>query len=192
MPDFNTALNQDRPLRERLLAFGSPSSDYKDQLQKELRSMLTQKLTGPRRVFLSLIAVAAAASAFVCGYLAWTESQLPPMARLGLGTGVLFGLGWVMAIASVLRRGEIDLRRDGRRIAQLAWGFTVLMVTFFLVIGMSLPDRLLGILMIVQSLVFLIGAAVYWLSYRIEAAELNVKEKLLEIELHLAELMRTR
>ena len=63
---------------------------------------------------------------------------------------------------------------------------TTAMVVFFLIVGMSTRDRLLGILMVLQSLAFLIGAAVYWLSYRIDAAELNVTERLLQLELQLA------
>ncbi len=154
--------------------------------------MLTKKLTGPRRVIFSIVAVAASVSALVCGSLAITEPQLPPLARVGLATGVLFGLAWVIAIVSVLRRGEIDLKRDGRRIAQMVWGFTLLMSIFFCAVGMSRPDNPVSVLLMVQSLVFLISAAVYWLNHRIEESELNVKEKLLEIELHLAELTRTR
>lgn len=152
--------------------------------------MLARKLTTLHRVFLCVVAVGSLASAILCGSLAITETQLPTLARIGLAAGVLFELAWIIAIVSVLRRGEMNLKLDGRRIAQMVWVFTVMMVTFFLMIGMSLPDRLLGILMIVQSLVFLIGAAVYWLNHRIEESELNVKEKLLEIELHLAELTR--
>ena len=150
--------------------------------------MLTRKLTAPRRVFYCFIAVAASVSTLICGFLALTEPELPPMTRLGLGTGVLFGLAWVIAIVSILRRGEIDQRRDGRRIAQMVWVFTLLMTIFFCAIGMSRPEKLLSVLMMVQSLVFLISAAVYWLNHRIEEAELNVKEKLLELELHIAEL----
>ena len=154
--------------------------------------MLTRKLTTPSRVFLCLVAVVSAVSALVCGSLAITEPQLPPMVRVGLATGVLFGLAWVIAIVSVLRRGEIDLKRDGRRIAQMVWVFTLLMSIFFYAVGMSRPDKPVSVLLMIQSLVFLISAAVYWLNHRIEESELNVREKLLEIELHLAELTRTR
>ena len=154
--------------------------------------MLTQKLSAPRRVFFCFVAVAATVSALVCGSLAVTEPQLPPLARLGLATGALFGLAWVIVIVSVLRRGEMDLKRDARRIAQMVWAFTLLMSIFFCAVGMSRPDKLLSVLMMLQSLVFLISAAVYWLNHSIEESELNVKEKLLEIELQLAELTRAR
>lgn len=192
MPDHNPTSDHKLPLRDRLLAAGSPSTGIQDQIQREIQSMLTQKLSAPRRVFFCFVAVAATVSALVCGSLAVTEPQLPPLARLGLATGALFGLAWVIVIVSVLRRGEMDLKRDARRIAQMVWAFTLLMSIFFCAVGMSRPDKLLSVLMMLQSLVFLISAAVYWLNHRIEESELNVKEKLLEIELHLAELTRTR
>ena len=60
--------------------------------------------------------------------------------------------------------------------------------TAHLMVGMSAEDRLLGLMMIANGLAFLIGAAVYWLTFRIEQAELNTREKLLQLELRLAEL----
>ena len=154
--------------------------------------MLTRKLTTLHRVFLCVVAIGSLASALLCGSLAITQTQLPPLARIGLATGVLFGLAWIIVIVSVLRRGEMDLKRDARRIAQMVWGFTLLMSIFFCAVGLSRPDNQASVLMMVQSLVFLICAAVYWLNHRIEESELNVKEKLLEIELQLAELTRAR
>lgn len=154
--------------------------------------MLTRKLTTLHRVFLYFVAIGALASAILCGSLALTETQLPTLARTGLATGVLFGLAWIIVIVSVLRRGEMDLKLDGRRIAQMVWCFTLLMTIFFCAVGLSHPDKPVSVLLMVQSLVFLIGAAVYWLTHCILEAALNVKEKLLEIELHLAELTRTR
>jgi MFS family permease len=150
--------------------------------------MFVRELNAPRRFVLAIVALIALAGAAVCGYLAITEPGLPTAARIGLGTGTLFGLAWTVMAARLSRRGEIDLARDSRRIASMVWVFTVLMVVFFLVVGMSIEDRLLGLMMIANGLAFLIGAAVYWLTYRIEQAELNTREKLLQLELQLAEL----
>lgn len=183
----SAAASTARDFRDRLLAVGAPDPEFQTRLQQEIRQMVTRKLSMPRKLFLGFVGCAALVSSLVCGALAATEPQLPPIARIGLGTGVLFGLGWIAAIVSILRRGELDLKRDGRRIAQMVWGFTLLMTVFFCLVGMSRPDRPVSVLIMVQSLVFLIGAAVYWLSHRIEEAELNVREKLLEIELRLAE-----
>lgn len=150
--------------------------------------MFVRKLSIPVRLFVGVVSMFSAGMAGLCGYLAATETSLPLVARIGLGTGVLFGLAWTALTVKVVRSGEINFKGDARRAAQMVWVFTVLMVVFFLVVGLSAEDRLLGILMVLQALAFLIGAAVYWLSYRIEAAELSVTERLLQLELQLAEL----
>lgn len=180
------------PFRHKLLAVEPFPPDVRHRLEQEIHDMMIQKLTVPRRLICAVVAVFATLSAGLCGFLAITEAQLPLAARVGLGVGVLFGLSWAAWSVRVLRSGEISLRRDSRQAAQMVWVFTVLMVVFFLVVGMSVPDRQLGILMILQSLAFLIGAAVYWLSYRIEQAELSVREHLLRSELHIAELLQKR
>jgi hypothetical protein len=183
-------MNANRSFRDKLLAVAPLAPDIRAQLQQETHDMLVRKLTVPRRIVLCTVMLFALASAGVCGFLAATEATLPPLARIGLATGVVFGLGWMIALGSILRRGEIHLKLDGRRIAQMVWCFTLLMVIFFVVVGMSAADRLMGLLMIAQSLVFLIGAAVYWLNFRIEEAELTVREKMLQLELQICELAK--
>ena len=86
----------------------------------------------------------------------------------------------------------MDILRDQRRMAQMVWVFTLLMVIFFVIVGMSSPDPTKGLLMIAQSLVFLISAAVYWLTYCIQQVELNTKERLLRLELQITELGQRR
>ena len=150
--------------------------------------MFVRELSTTRRTFFAINAVVALVSAAVCGALALTEPDLPILARIGLGTGTFFGLAWTVILARVARRGTVDLRLDARRIAAMVWVFTVLMMVFFLIVGMSAKDRLLGLMMIANGLAFLICAAVYWLNHRIEQAELNTREKLLQLELRLAQL----
>ncbi len=183
-------MNANDSFRDKLLAVEPLAPDIRAQLQKETHDMLIRKLTTPRRVVLGILTLFALVSAGVCGFLAATEPTLPPLARIGLATGVVFGLAWMVALGNILRRGEIHLKLDGRRIAQMVWCFTLLMVVFFVMVGMSTTDRLNGLLMIAQSLVFLISAAVYWLNFRIEESELNVKEKMLQMELQISELAR--
>lgn len=174
--------------RDQLLAVEPVAPDAREQLLQEIRDMFTRKLSWPHKIFLSALAIFSLASSAVCGFLAMTEVDLPTVARVGLGTGTLFGLSWLTLFVVILRRGTMDLLHDHRRMAQMVWVFTLLMVIFFVIVGMSSPDPVKGLLMIAQSLVFLISAAVYFLSFRIEAAELNMKERLLRLELQLTEL----
>ena len=173
---------------DRLLAVEPLSPTSRQQLQQEIHAMFTRELSTARRAFIGLVALAALVSATICGFLALTEPELPTLARIGLGVGTLFGLAWTIVAARVCWRGMLDLRLDARRMAVMVWVFTVLTMVFFLLAGMSAEDRVLGLMMIANGLAFLIGAGVYWVSYRIEQAELNTREKLLQLELRLAEM----
>lgn len=150
--------------------------------------MFVRKLSAPYRALMGVLSVFSLVMAGICGYLAVTEVQLPLLARVGLGVGVLFGLAWCVTLVSVLRQGAMDMRTHGRWMAAMVWVFTLLMVVFFQVLGMSIPDRMLGLAMMANGLVFLIGAAVYFLSFRIAQSELATRERLLQLELRLAEL----
>jgi hypothetical protein len=176
-------------LGDRLAAIEPLSSDSQKRLQQELHAMFTRELGLPQRIFIGLVAVGGLASAALCGFLAITESNLPLVPRLGLGTGTLFGLAWAVVAGRVCWRGVMDLKIDNRRIAMMVWVFTVLMMMFFLMAGTSAKDRLLGVMMIVYGLTFFIGAAVHFITFRIEQAELSTRERLLELELRLAQLL---
>ena len=154
--------------------------------------MFIRELSRTRRFFFGCVSVFGLISGGVCGTLAATEPQLPPLARGGLAVGVLFGLAWCVVAARIARRGKLDLRTDNRQIATMVWVFTTLMMTFFLMLGMSVPDRLLGLMMIANGLVFFIGAGVYLIVSRIEQAELNTRERLLQLELRIAECSERR
>jgi hypothetical protein len=173
---------------ERLLAIEPLAPSAQQKLQQELHTMFVRELTAPRRMTFGIVSIAALAGAAVCGSLAVTEPNLPTLARIGLSVGTLFGLAWAAVAGRICWRGTLDLKRDARRIASMVWGFTVLMMVFFLMVGMSIENRLQGLMIIANGLAFLIGAAVYWLTYRIEQAELDTRERFLQVELRLAEL----
>lgn len=179
---------QDHNFSKRLVSIDPIPSDLKSDIQQELNTMFERKLTLPRRISFTIVSVLALISAAVCGFLAITEPELPALGRIGLSVGTLFGMAWAAIGIRILNKGTLDPRGDNKVIAAMAWNFTVLMVVFFLIGGMTMADRLLGIMMIGQALAFLIAAAVVWLSYRIEQCELSTREKLLQIELMLAEL----
>jgi hypothetical protein len=149
--------------------------------------MFVRRLTTRRRLFFGGVAVAGAVAAVLCGALAVTEPQLPPLARGGLLAAVVIGVCWSIVAGTIAWRGVLDLKLDNRRIAILAWVFAVLNMVFFLAAGFTVPDRPLGLMMIANGLAFLIGGAVYWLTYCIERMELAMRERLLQLELRLAE-----
>ena len=178
--------------RDQLLAVEPLSPDFRAKLEKELRTMFIRQIHLPGRIFFGVIALASLAIAGLCGYLAVTQTELPVAARIGLGIGTLFGLASTGMLTRILRRGALNLKIDNRRIAAAVWVFTVLLMTCFLMLGMSIEDRVMGVLMIVYGLTFLICAGVFLVVYRVEQAEFSLREKLLELELRLAELGEKR
>jgi hypothetical protein len=179
-----------RLLREQLLAVEPPSFDLRDRLEQEIQNMFVRKLSTNSRVFISTLIVVDFAAAVLCGSLAATEENLPLVARIGLGTGVLFALAWVGWFVTVLRRGEMNIRRDSAVMAAMVWVFTLVMCILMVMGGAMLEDRGKGAIIILYALFFLISAAVYFLSQRIDAAQLNVTERLLRMELQITELVQ--
>lgn len=180
--------NHNKTIRDRLLDIEAIHAERADKYQKEIQAMIDRKLTASRKVAHVVVIAFALASAIMCGWLAITEESLPPLGRTGLATGTLFGLAWAWYGFSILKRGAIDLKVHTRWAATMVWVFTLLMVVFFLMVAMTMNDKVIGILMVANGLVFLIGAAVYWLSYKIDDAQLSTREKLLQLELQIAEL----
>ena len=181
---------RDVSFRDRLLAVDPPLETVQERYQQEIKMMLTSELSKPRRAAMCAAFLLSVTMGGLFVFLLSTEQGLPTAAKVGFVMGLVFSLGWIIQLGKILRQGAIDLRNDERRIAQMVWIFVVGMTVLFLYTGMSTigtGNELKGLMVIVQSLVFLIGAAVYWLNYRIGEAELTMKERLLRLEMQFAE-----
>ncbi len=110
------------PFRDRLLAVEPPPADLRLQLEQEIQQMFIRKLSPAKRAFMTVLMVSQFAAAGLCAWLVATESTLPLLARIGLGTGVLFALAWATWFLRILRRGEINVRHDGAITAWMVWG----------------------------------------------------------------------
>ena len=180
-------------LGDRLVAVEPLSLESRQKLEQELHAMFVKPLSTPGRIFIAFIGLFCLGIAILCGYLAVTApARLPVVARIGLGLGVPFGLAWAVLAARICQRGTLDLKVDNRRMAGMVWVFTSLMMVCFLMAGMSIPDRLLGLMMIAFGLTFLISAGVVFLSFCIQQSDLNTREQFLRLELRLAELSEKR
>ena len=183
-------MTANQPLfRDQLLAVDPLPDSAQQQLEQELQTMLHQELTTPRKILHGIVSIFSVIMAGVCAFLLFIEDGLPTLARVTFVLGILFSLGWLAVMVRTLQRGYLEFKLDGRRIAQMVWGFVLVHSVIFTYYGMSTMgtgNELKGLLMIGQSLMFLIGAAVYWISYRIEEAEVTLKEQLLRLEMHVA------
>lgn len=173
---------------ELLLAQDDVSKPDSEQIKQELQQMMIRPIRPNQRVFLYVVSLMLLVSGGLFGYLVITET-LPPLARLGLGLGVGFAVAWAWKVFRLARAGEIHLKNDNRMIANMVWCFTVAMSVLMLMAAgfkEDLSDRKL-ILITGQALFFLISAATYLITQRLEQAELTTRERLLRLELQLAE-----
>ena len=131
----------DATLRDRLCELEPQNPLLRERYNKELQAMLERKLSRPMKMFLVLVGVASVAIAIYLGTLAVTRDNLPPLARGGLAGGAVFALAWAGVIASVLRRGAMQLRTHPAALAALSWTFAVMLETCFLVLAPQFPDR---------------------------------------------------
>lgn len=185
-------MSDEPTFRDRLLESEPVNFDLQESYHREIENMFERKLTPVRKSALVVTIVFGLGSAALCGFLALTEAGLPPLARGGLSTGMVFGVAWAVVAFVIVRRGAINLKTHAHWMASMVWVFTLLMVIFFLLVATSIDDQLKGLLMVANGLVFLICAAVYWISHKIDDARLSTREKLLELELRVAELAEAR
>jgi len=176
----------DRGFRERLLGMEQATPALKERYDKEIHAMLEERLTGVgRRSWLGW-AVMGIGFAVLFGTMAVIPpEEFPLFARVGFAVGALFGVGWAILAIRVFRRGSFDLRKDTFALVAWAGVFVIFTATLFLVFA---PESISGLRMMVSSLVYLVGGVAFLLWMVVQQAELNIREKLLEIEYRLAEL----
>lgn len=174
---------------EKLVQCEPYSPKYKKKYEKEKRAMFEKRLGGVQRggyVFWTVFGLSLGILFGVTAFVSYGE--LPILGTLVFAAGSVFGLAFAAMSASIAITGRLLLRKHPPAMAGSAWAFTVIVMTFCLVTAPSLPDPAVGNRMLLSGLAFFVMAAVFLLASRTEQSELNVKEKLLEIEYRLAEL----
>jgi len=174
--------------RKRLLESEHFDSELREKYNKEVHMLFEKKLTAHGKWFLTaLIAVTLVQAAFFL-YAVITFSDLPCLARVGFGAGILFSLSFAALLFSIAKRGRFNLKTDSNFITGITWVFLVIMITIFMLISGNMHDTAKGISMVLNGLVFLIFGVVFLLQNTITQANLKLQEKLLEIEFRLAEM----
>lgn len=174
---------------QKLAGMEQATAALKEKYDREIRAMTEQKLTKAMKAawvgtgilglgFLGLFGTVAVIA----------PAEFPLLGRVGFGVGAAFGLAWAGFCLSIVRRGSFDRRKVAVAGAGMAWGAAVIMTTLMLLLSAQHPDKVVGTQIVVVSLVFLVMAAVFMIGARVQTAELNTREKLLEIEYRLAEL----
>lgn len=174
---------------DRLISVEQTSPAFQERYEREVKAMLEKTLNPIQRFMFGFTAVICAGFAVFFAYIGLvTARELPVLIRAGFGLGVLFGVIWAIIAGKIAKTGKMNRRTQPNALNGMAWAFVVIMQTIYLMIGGQHPDRTVSVFMVVSGLTFLLGGAVFMIANRIEQSELNTREKLLGLELRLADI----
>jgi hypothetical protein len=175
---------------DQLLAADPPSGDARRRYEKEVRAMLEKTLTPRQRVERLGAALVMVLSAAALGSGALV---LPPELDAGkyLAASLLVTAFALLAIAGILFhgywRGVVNQRMSRVWAAGVGIVYVGLLGWLFLLMARFMPELLRDDVR-VFGLVLLVYAAVAWMRHRVAQAESRTAERLLEIELRIAEI----
>jgi hypothetical protein len=186
---------------EQLLAADPPSPDARGRYEKEVRAML-EKTISPRQRRLYLIAalVSGALGAYLSliglGTLVTAAGRTAPLVEPGPASLLLVlcilatGLALLLVAGMLFRtywKGAFNQLSYREWAAGAGVTYVGSLGVLFLLLGRYFPELLRDSVQVL-GLILLLYAAVAWVRHRIAQAEMRTAEKLLEIELHLAEI----
>jgi hypothetical protein len=169
------------PLRARLLELEPMRTDERARYESALRELFDRRLGPWGRLRYLLPALGGLVVALGLGSLALTEpASTPDSTRALLGALALLGAAWFVLCARILRRGSVNVLRDGRALSALALACATLQA---LVFGWRAASDPAAVPALVLGLVFVVLASVVLLAQRIRESELRVREQLLRAQL---------
>ena len=186
---------------EQLLAADPPSPDARGRYEKEVRAML-EKTISPRQRRLYLIAavvsglLGAYLSLIGLGTLVTAAGRTAPLVEPGPALLLLVlcilatGLALLLVAGMLFRtywKGAFNQLSYRKWAAGVGVTYVGSLGVLFLLLGRYFPELLRDSVQVL-GLILLLYAAVAWVRHRIAQAEMRTAEKLLEIELHLAEI----
>ena len=179
----------DVTFRDQLITVEKTNPAYRERYEKEMAAMIAQELTTTKKLQTVGFLILSVCLAGLFGSLAvFAPEGLPWFGRVGFAAGAVFSSAFVVLYAGILKKGSLNLKKDNLASAWLGWGVVVIMGTIALVFSPRLSDPIAGVHWLVGAVFFLVAGGVALLWAHIQRSELNTREKLLEIECHLAEL----
>lgn len=187
-------MNRQDDFRDRLIASQQSTPEYRERYRRRLDSMLTRELSPARRVVCGVMAVIAILAGISLGVQTLTmeiRGEYAAWGRMILGLFAAWAIAFGIRLGSIAIRGTMNLRKDRSAISGMRLVFFIgTAIVLLLVSGLQLkyePGSNAAILNAVIGLAFLAMAVFVAIRNLVQQSELNVQEKLLEIELRLAE-----
>ena len=173
---------------DKLLAAQRIEPTLRQRYETEMKAMFDQTLTRTRKISFSLSIAICAVMTVLLTIAALSTTSAPPPMRIGLGLGALYALGWLIMSARVLRRGTFQPRTDWRAMSAWPWVFMATLVVVVLIATGRQKDSVKSVWMLLYALTFLVMASMFLIQYWIGEARMKVEERLLEVQLRVAEL----
>jgi hypothetical protein len=184
-----------KPFADRLLAAAPPSADARGRYEKEVRAMLDLTLSPRQRGAYLLGGVfLLALGGFFAAVLAAAGGDRNEVIPYVMAYGGLTAVACLLAAVPMLRGfwgGTVRRARAAGWAAGIGVAYVGLVGWGLMAMARVVPDPLRDDTRIF-GLVLVIYAAVAWVRHRVAQAELRTAEKLLEIELRLAELAEAK
>ncbi len=181
--------NARKEFRDRLVEMEQITPSLEERYQKETKAMFEKRLTRPMNLAWIGTGILGIGLVVLFGAkVIMAPREFPMLGRLIFVAGAVFGLAWAALAAVIVRRGSYHRRSHGKAAAGMTWCFIMLVTIGICLLASKHPNRIIGLHMLCGVLPFLIMGSVCMIQYRIQESELNTREKLLEIELRIAEL----
>ncbi len=188
-------------LRERLLSQEQINPVLHSKYKEEMEKMFIEKLSAPKaagtfilsglRLLIGLVQIFMGAFDYIpsFGFIKVPNPLgIPFVLRI-----LLVSVGLVLVLLSLkgldlVRRGEYDRNRDVKHIAWLKASLGYAAAILVMVAGSMVGNFQLELVLFTMALVFLVISALPLLFEKINRADLDTRQKLLEIELRLVAL----
>ena len=178
---------KEKTFDEKLLEMEKPNPSYKEKYEMEKKKMFEKELTLFSRIMYALLALIS----FPFG-LFYIITGLSILRQRNLSGWIIFiALGVICFIFSglaalIVVKGTIKLKLYPMAIACMMFAFVIIMLTGVMGKGIRLSDPLWTIQAVTYGIVFLLVTSLLIIINRIQQSEYRTREKLLQIELHLA------
>lgn len=181
-------------LRERPLSLEPVDPELHDRYRKEMEKMFTQEITGinkagwwARDAVLLLLG-----TAFMTSALFNRPVALPTAGRWLWAISGVFTLGIALLELNIARKKKMDMRKDSKLMAGLIFGGLFGLANALLFVGL-LGGNVKDLVFIAPiALLIIVMAVLIMVDYHVKQSELNIREKLLEMQLQLSELQKER
>jgi len=175
-------MNENNDFRDRLVSAQQFTPEYREKYREGLENMFTRQLTPLQRILASIGVLAGLA---VIGFYIYMAARYTgPGGRYVLGLLGLIVLAVTAVRLMVVVTGRVNLRWQPKTVAYVAFYGLLIFAMGNLIAASNANDATIALVGVFPLLL----AVAKLILVHIQESELNVREKLLEIELQMAEM----